>query len=440
MPGPASQVDGAAARAKVSLKVVPKKKEPLLFNVGPPPRPPRRGGGGPPAAAAPVVAHLKLRNKGAHAPLAFKVKTNSADRYWVEPKCGFLAPGAAASIRVELRPELVEALHGGRAVPADTASNRFLVQTVSVLPGEMSAAEPFLSVQVASPSEDGTAGAGDQDATVAAVVNRIFAEAGNTCVLNSKRNVQVVVQGAAAPAPAATEARPSKAASEESAAAPAAEAAAAEAAAAEAAAEAAADPLAPPPPPQLDMASAASDRETPQADAGVASLVAAALAAPSAETTAATAAAAAAASDEQLQRLEKQVAALQQQVAEKDKAIASLKAKHEQASQQLAQSVEAHRDARRTVSALRKLHLKPAPEPGSKKGGGRDDSAGAQAADALREKRDATSGGAWDGSDYRHRDPARADGAKHIVMWFGVVWLGVSVLRIGVSGLSTLFF
>ena len=107
-------------------------------------------------------------------------KTNNAEKFWVEPKSGFISPGMTLPIRVELRPGQARALWDGDVGVGDFASDRFLIQSVSVLPGD----ETDNLEAVALSSEDEKSNA----------VNTIFQNADSKSVLNTKRNVSVRIR------------------------------------------------------------------------------------------------------------------------------------------------------------------------------------------------------------------------------------------------------
>jgi hypothetical protein len=152
-------------RPKVSIKVTPKKDVGIVFTLG--------GDG---SASSAVTSTISLRNKSAAAHLAFKVKTNNADKFWVEPKSGFIEPGATVPIRVELRPDHARSVWDGASDPRDFAKDRFLIQSVSVLA-----------------SEQADMGAGSEEARSSAV-NAVFQNADPKTVLNTKRSVSVEVE------------------------------------------------------------------------------------------------------------------------------------------------------------------------------------------------------------------------------------------------------
>ena len=151
-------------RNKVSLKVLPKKGEQLLFAITPR------------SATTPVVSNITLRNKSATTPVVYKVKTNSADRYWVEPKSGLLQTGESTNIRVELRPEFIALLMGNPLTAAKDlctemeTKDKFLIQSVSMLTRELE--------EYNEPNNECNE-------------NTIFERAEGSAVLNTKRTVQV---------------------------------------------------------------------------------------------------------------------------------------------------------------------------------------------------------------------------------------------------------
>lgn len=157
------------SRTKVSIKVLPKKGEHLMFLID------ENNNNN----NNPIVSNITLRNKSSVLPVAFKVKTNCADRYWVEPKSGALQPGESKNIRVELRPEFVEILTQGekkkkqKLVTEMESKDKFLIQSVSFLKDEMKE----MNESSASANFD----------------SLLFERAVSTEVLNTKRTVQVVV-------------------------------------------------------------------------------------------------------------------------------------------------------------------------------------------------------------------------------------------------------
>ena len=156
-------------RAKVSIKVTPKKDPGLVFVVDEAARKSDSGDG--------VRSTISIRNKSSETFLAFKVKTNNANKFWVEPKCGFISPDATMEIRVELRQEPLEALLSGDCKVDDFSKDKFLIQSVSVLPVE---------------ETNEMRGHASLDETPT-VVNTIFQQANPKLVLNTKRNVVVKV-------------------------------------------------------------------------------------------------------------------------------------------------------------------------------------------------------------------------------------------------------
>ena len=122
-----------SSRTKVSLKVLPKKGSKLLFRVD----------ASTSTNNSTVTSNITLRNKSTTLPLAFKVKTNSADSYWVEPKTGILQTGEVINIQIELRPEIVSQLAGSdvqirtKVAQEMETKDKFLIQSVNLLASEL---------------------------------------------------------------------------------------------------------------------------------------------------------------------------------------------------------------------------------------------------------------------------------------------------------------
>ena len=122
-----------SSRTKVSLKVLPKKGSKLLFRVD----------ASTSTNNSTVTSNITLRNKSTTLPLAFKVKTNSADSYWVEPKTGILQTGEVINIQIELRPEIVSQLVGSdvqlrtKVAQEMETKDKFLIQSVNLLASEL---------------------------------------------------------------------------------------------------------------------------------------------------------------------------------------------------------------------------------------------------------------------------------------------------------------
>jgi hypothetical protein len=153
-----------ADRAKVSLKVLPKKADNLLFLVN--------------STTTSCVSQLTLRNKSKDVSLVYKIKTNCSDRYWTEPKSGVLLMGQTMVVQVELRPEFIKTLLGQEQASDSIAlitemetNDKFLISCVSLLESE----QEELTAKTCH-------------------VNDIFERAkGTPAVLNTKRSVKVNV-------------------------------------------------------------------------------------------------------------------------------------------------------------------------------------------------------------------------------------------------------
>jgi hypothetical protein len=336
-------------RPKVSIKVTPKKDVGIVFTLG--------GDG---SASSAVTSTISLRNKSAAAHLAFKVKTNNADKFWVEPKSGFIEPGATVPIRVELRPDHARSVWDGASDPRDFAKDRFLIQSVSVLA-----------------SEQADMGAGSEEARSSAV-NAVFQNADPKTVLNTKRSVSVEVERGSGGVTATEIVAAAEALGE----------------AEVAVSAAAAEPTAAPPATPARLASAPAAASLVGMNQGIKRrsleeqimMGSVPVPAPRAQTTRG------ADEGQKLQALRDRMTMLKAKEAEflivineKTEQNGLLRAKLQQAEEQLAQSVEAHREARRENNALRKA-AQNAPSIGAKTPVGRD---------AGRTKRDATNPGAW---------------------------------------------
>ena len=161
---PADVYSIMADRAKVSLKVLPKKADNLLFLVN--------------STTTSCVSQLTLRNKSKDVSLVYKIKTNCSDRYWTEPKSGVLLMGQTMVVQVELRPEFIKTLLGQEQASDSIAlitemetNDKFLISCVSLLESE----QEELTAKTCH-------------------VNDIFERAkGTPAVLNTKRSVKVNV-------------------------------------------------------------------------------------------------------------------------------------------------------------------------------------------------------------------------------------------------------
>jgi hypothetical protein len=149
-------------RPKVSLKVLPKRADNLLFIVSDE------------GKTSAVVSYLTLRNKSKTDQLIYKVKTNCPERYWVELKSGVLQSGQSTQVRVELRPEYVQNLlceNNSTTLQNEMESNdKFLIQCVSIFESEVAQLKSKVYTEEV-----------------------IFERAAAAEILNTKRNVKVDV-------------------------------------------------------------------------------------------------------------------------------------------------------------------------------------------------------------------------------------------------------
>jgi len=161
-------------RTKVSLKVLPRKGEKLLFILSE-------------DNENPVESNITLRNKSSTLPLAFKVKTNCADRYWVEPKAGLLLPDSVQNIRVELRPEFVRILLGN-ARESETLSADEQAKKRTALSLEMESKDKFLIQSVSLLQTEV-----QEMVSISDFETIVFERASTPETLNTKRTVQLEV-------------------------------------------------------------------------------------------------------------------------------------------------------------------------------------------------------------------------------------------------------
>ena len=172
-----------AERGSPRLKILPRKHEAIRFTLCD-------------SEDGEMVSEILIRNVGEEKYACFKVKTNAAEQYWVVPKCGFIRPGGSCTVRLQMRPKRVKTLLSEFADSSDAATalkDRFLLQTFLLLESEVAEAEAVLSSREKAQLSDGESGT-DLEADEAVIVNKLLGNTTKKDVMNTKRSVEVILK------------------------------------------------------------------------------------------------------------------------------------------------------------------------------------------------------------------------------------------------------